>query len=142
MFQFFLFSSEDFYVTSVVLFSFETFLFVSFSSFLSLLFIFKKIRHDKLLPSTKSIHLRHGIYRTGETMTNLPGHLVLADGETFDQIVRDYFKKGYTYLEILEYLKPFHDIILNNSWFQINCSLVSLTCHILCLVCVSRRVTG
>lgn len=75
-------------------------------------------------------------------MTNLPGHLVLADGETFDQIVRDYFKKGYTYLEILEYLKPFHDIILNNFLFQINCSLVSLTCDILCLVCVSRRVTG
>ena len=125
----------------MLLFSFETFLFVSFSSFLSLLFICKKIRHDKLLPATKSIHLRHGIYRTGETMTNLPGHLVLADGETFDQIVRDYFKKGYTYLEILEYLKPFHDIILNNFWCQINCSLVSLTCDILCLVCVSRRVT-
>ena len=75
-------------------------------------------------------------------MTNLPGHLVLADGEIFDQIVRDYFKKGYTYLEILEYLKPSHDIILNNFWFQINCSLVSLTCDILFLVCVSRRVTG
>ena len=38
-------------------------------------------------------------------MANLPGHPVLTDRETSDQIVKDYFKKGYSYLEILEYLK-------------------------------------
>ena len=41
-------------------------------------------------------------------MANLPGHLVLTDAETLDQIVQDYFKKGYFYLEILEYLKTYH----------------------------------
>ena len=41
-------------------------------------------------------------------MANLPGHPVLTDGETLDQIVKDYFKKGYSYLEILEYLKTYH----------------------------------
>ena len=41
-------------------------------------------------------------------MANLPGHPVLTDGETPDQIVKDYFKKGYSYIEILEYLKTCH----------------------------------
>ena len=35
-------------------------------------------------------------------MQNRGGHPVLTDGETLDQI-----KKGYTYLEILEYLKTY-----------------------------------
>ena len=68
----------------------------------------KKNRHDKIASVRESIHLKHGIHRTGETMANLPGHPVLTDGETLDQIVKDYFKKGYTYLEILEYLKTYH----------------------------------
>ena len=59
-------------------------------------------RHDKILPVRESIHLTHGIHKTRETMANLPGHPVLTDGETLDQIVKDYFKKRYTYLEILE----------------------------------------
>ena len=41
-------------------------------------------------------------------MQDRGGHPVLTDGETLDQIVKDYFKKGYTYLEILEYLKTYH----------------------------------
>ena len=41
-------------------------------------------------------------------MENLRGHLVLMEGETLDQIVKDYFKKGYTYLEILECMKTYH----------------------------------
>ena len=41
-------------------------------------------------------------------MANLLGHPVLTDGETLDQIVKDYFKKGDSYLEILEYLKTYH----------------------------------
>ena len=52
--------------------------------------------------------MTQGIHWTGETIANLPGHPVLTDGETLDQIVKDYFKKGYSYLEILESLKTYH----------------------------------
>ena len=68
----------------------------------------KKKRQDKLLPARKSVHLKHGIYRTGETVAKLPSHPVLTEGEILDQIVKDYFEKGYTYLEVLEYLKTYH----------------------------------
>ena len=68
----------------------------------------KKKRHDKILPVRESIHLKHGIHKTRETIANLPGHPALTDGETLDQIVKDYFKKGCTYLEILEYLTTCH----------------------------------
>ena len=73
-----------------------------------MLSFFKKNRHDKILPVRESIHLKHGIHKTGETIASLPGHPALTDGETLDQIVKDYFKKGCTYLEILEYLKTCH----------------------------------
>ena len=79
-----------------------------FSSFLSLLSFSKKKRQGKLLPARKSVHLKHGIYRTGETVAKLPSHPVLKEGEILDQIVKDYFEKGYTYLEVLEYLKTYH----------------------------------
>ena len=52
--------------------------------------------------------MKHGIYRTGETVAKLPSHPVLKEGEILDQIVKDYFEKGYTYLEVLEYLKTYH----------------------------------
>ena len=41
-------------------------------------------------------------------MENLQEHFVLIEGETLGQIVKDYFKKGYTYLEILECMKTYH----------------------------------
>ena len=41
-------------------------------------------------------------------MANLPSHPALREGETLNGIVRDYFKKGYTYVEILEFLKVGH----------------------------------
>lgn len=68
----------------------------------------KKKRQDKLLPARKSVHLKHSIYRSGETLAKLPSHPVLTEGEILDQIVKDYFEKGYTYLEVLEYLKTCH----------------------------------
>ena len=34
-------------------------------------------------------------------MANLLSHPVLAEVETLDQIVKHYFKKDYTYLEII-----------------------------------------
>ena len=73
-----------------------------------MLSFFKKNRHDKILPVRESIHLKHGIHKTGETMAKLLVYPVLTDGETLDQIVKDYFKKGCTYLEILEYLTTCH----------------------------------
>ena len=96
IFQFFLFPSEDFYIISnIIAFLYNLFIFDSFSSFFIFAFSFcNKIRHDKLLPVTESIHLKHGIYRTGEAMSNLPGHPVLTERETLDQIVKHYFKKG------------------------------------------------
>ena len=82
--------------------------FFFFSFFTSLLSFSKKKRQDKLLPARKSVHLKHGIYRTGETVAKLPSHPVLKEGEILDQIVKGYFEKGYTYLEVLEYLKTYH----------------------------------
>ena len=82
--------------------------FFFFSFFSSLLSFSKKKRQDKLLPARKSVHLKHGIYRTGETVAKLPSHPVLKEGEILDQIVKGYFEKGYTYLEVLEYLKTYH----------------------------------
>ena len=52
--------------------------------------------------------MKHSIYRSGETLAKLPSHPVLTEGEILDQIVKDYFEKGYTYLEVLEYLKTCH----------------------------------
>ena len=40
--------------------------------------------------------MKHGIPKNGETMANLPGDPVLTDGETLDQVVKEFFKKGYT----------------------------------------------
>ena len=41
-------------------------------------------------------------------MANLPSHPALREGETLNAVVKDYFKKGYTYTEILEFLKVHH----------------------------------
>ena len=89
--------------------SFSVCVFLFFFHFFHLCFpSLKKKRQDKLLPARKSVHLKHGIYRTGETVAKLPSHPVLTEGEILDQIVKDYFEKGYTYLEVLEYLKTYH----------------------------------
>ena len=42
------------------------------------------MRQKKLLPVRKSIHLKHGIYMTGEAMKNLPSNPALMEGETLD----------------------------------------------------------
>ena len=41
-------------------------------------------------------------------MANLPSHPALREGKTLNAVVRDYFKKGCTYIEILEFLKVHH----------------------------------
>ena len=41
-------------------------------------------------------------------MANLPRHPVLGRNQNLTDIVKDYFRKGYTYLEILEFLKVHH----------------------------------
>ena len=41
-------------------------------------------------------------------MANLPSHPALREGETLNAVVRDYFKKGYTYIETLKFLKVYH----------------------------------
>ena len=38
-------------------------------------------------------------------MANLPSHPTLREGKTLNVVVKDYFKKGYTYIEILGFLK-------------------------------------
>ena len=38
-------------------------------------------------------------------MANLPRHPVLAGNQYLTDIIKDYFRKGHTYLEILEFLK-------------------------------------
>ena len=38
-------------------------------------------------------------------MANLPHHPVLGTNQNLSDIVKDYFKKGYTYLEMLEFKK-------------------------------------
>ena len=48
-------------------------------------------------------------------MANLPNHPALREDETLDPVVRDYFKKGYTYIEILEFLKVHHKAKINLS---------------------------
>ena len=48
-------------------------------------------------------------------MANLPSHPALREGETLNVVVRDYFKKGYTYIEILEFLKVHHKAKINLS---------------------------
>ena len=50
---------------------------------------------------------------TREIVAILPGHAVLMEGDTLDQIVKDCFKKGYNYLKILEYLKMYHGNIMS-----------------------------
>ena len=40
--------------------------------------------------------MKHRIPKNGETMANLPGHPVLTNGETLDQVAKEFFKKGYT----------------------------------------------
>ena len=41
-------------------------------------------------------------------MANLPRHPVLGRNQSLTDIVKDYFRKGYTYLEMLEFLKVHH----------------------------------
>ena len=41
-------------------------------------------------------------------MANLPRHPVLGRNQNLTNIVKDYFRKGYTYLEMLEFLKVHH----------------------------------
>ena len=41
-------------------------------------------------------------------MANLPHHPVLGRNQNSTDIVKDYFRKGYTYLEMLEFLKVHH----------------------------------
>ena len=41
-------------------------------------------------------------------MANLPRHPVLVRNQNLTGIVKDYFRKGYTYLEMLEFLKVHH----------------------------------
>ena len=41
-------------------------------------------------------------------MANLPRHRVLRRNQNLTDIVKDYFRKGYTYLEMLEFLKVHH----------------------------------
>ena len=41
-------------------------------------------------------------------MANLPRHLVLGRNQNLIDIIKDYFRKGYTYLEMLEVLKVHH----------------------------------
>ena len=48
-------------------------------------------------------------------MINLPSHLALREGETLNDVVRDYFIKGYTYIEILKFLKVHHKAKINLS---------------------------
>ena len=38
-------------------------------------------------------------------MANLPHHPVLGTNQNLSDIVKDYFEKGYTYLEMLEFKK-------------------------------------
>ena len=38
-------------------------------------------------------------------MANLPRHPVLGINQNLTNIVKDYFRKGYTYLEMPEFLK-------------------------------------
>ena len=107
--HFLLLSFEYFLLLSFkYFFAFLQIFLLSFKVFSLLSFFFLKNRQDKILSVRELIHLKQGIHWTGETMANLPGHPVLTDGETLDQIVKDYFKKGYFYLEIFEYLKTYH----------------------------------
>ena len=41
-------------------------------------------------------------------MANLPRHPVLGRNQNLTDIIKDYFRKGYTYLEMLEFLKVHH----------------------------------
>ena len=41
-------------------------------------------------------------------MANLPRHPVLGRNQNLTDIVKDYFRKGYTYLEMLEFIKVHH----------------------------------
>ena len=41
-------------------------------------------------------------------MANLPRHPILGRNQNLTNIVKDYFRKGYTYFEILEFLKVHH----------------------------------
>ena len=41
-------------------------------------------------------------------MVNLPRHPVLGRNRNLTDIVKDYFRKGYTHLEMLEFLKVHH----------------------------------
>ena len=41
-------------------------------------------------------------------MANLPRHPVLGRNQNLTDIVKDYFRKGYRYIEMLEFLKVHH----------------------------------
>ena len=41
-------------------------------------------------------------------MANLPRHPVLERNQNLTDIVKDYFRKGYTYLIMLKFLKVHH----------------------------------
>ena len=38
-------------------------------------------------------------------MANLPRHPLLGRNQNLTEIIKDYFRKGYTYLKMLEFLK-------------------------------------
>ena len=42
-------------------------------------------------------------------MANLSRHPVLGRNQNLNDIVEDYFRKGYTYLELLEFLKVHYE---------------------------------
>ena len=60
-------------------------------------------------------------------MANLPSHPALREGETLNTVVRGYFKKGYTYIMTLEFLKVHHKAkislpTLKRTLKKLNCS--------------------
>ena len=66
-------------------------------------------------------------------MAHLPRHPVLGRNQNFTDIVKGYFGKGYTYLEMLEFLKVHHEKTI---------SLSTLKHHLKKMNCFRRPLLG